>query len=127
MSEVQSEVTNRAKLIKALRSGEYKQAKGKFFETDGSMCFVGLMSRIFNFEAGHKAPQDVASLIGVQKYNIYDFVRQNDNGVSFIQLADQLEQMPITIGSKEEKVLTSTIFNNEAMWFWNPPKTGQLV
>ena len=89
----------KAKWVKALRSGKYKQAKYVFLEADGNMSCLGVLADICgiprsamivntSLEArGKLKPLGVLPIV-IRK----TLSNKNDDGESFLQIADWIEQ-----------------------------------
>lgn len=105
----QQVLENRAKWIKALRSGEYTQCKGVMFDGQGGHCCLGVAAMIFKGDPliknsllplgsmiGPKPYLEVYKLIGTYNGNkSSNIINMNDRlGFSFSKIADELENNP---------------------------------
>lgn len=97
----------RAKWIAALRSGEYRQARGGLIDDTGARCCLGVACAVAGvpddevkarntfinldiFRAGFQ----VELGLDLVKLNILAF--RNDNGLTFAEIADMLEAQAFT-------------------------------
>lgn len=87
------------KWIKALRSGEYKQAQG-FLEHKGHFCCLGVLDNLYpkmNLSGGHEGYLDNFFKIGLNSSSGYlieshwSLAELNDNGYTFDEIADVIQ------------------------------------
>ena len=77
----------KAKWVVALRSGEYKQARG-MLKSDDAYCCLGVLSKQLGLleEDGYALGSDYY----LRTVFYLDLARMNDNGYTFQQIADLL-------------------------------------
>lgn len=82
---------NRQKVVDALLSGEHHQlfgAVGDFRNPEARVCFIGLLCRLWPSHGGIRHLQDKLGI------DINTYIRDNDNGASFADLAARLKAEP---------------------------------
>ena len=88
---------NRAKLCAKLRSGNITQCINTLENDDGHMCVMG----VANFVAhGHSEYEpytrpDYTDFYGFDYNDTWDLAEKNNNGMSFKDLANYIENMPV--------------------------------
>lgn len=109
MSKMNPEI--KAKWLEALRSGEYQQGR-RSLHADGSYCCLGVLCDISNldtwkhrvdgiyayFDCEGFLPSTVADWAGLESRGAYGdeevnhLAEDNDNGKSFLEIADIIEE-----------------------------------
>lgn len=103
---------NRREWVDALRSGQFKQTKGKLKARNGAMCCLGVLAQVagceFYYDASEDgygadnlwgyAPRKAMEFVGLTKRD-GDFLDdnladRNDEGASFAQIATIIESEP---------------------------------
>ncbi len=102
----------KAKWLEALRSGEYKQTKERLATEDGKFCCLGVLCELalaegitskgkdeegIFYDSSHKSmpPTAVLEWSNVSRdYGLttYDIAELNDNGKTFSEIADIIEE-----------------------------------
>lgn len=106
-----NQIALRRKWVKALRSGKYKQTQSKLFDGKGYCC-LGVLCKVagvkpvknkldfFEFMKQEDClPATIRKQIGLNtdygQYNVYEsLATDNDNGLTFKQIADIIESQP---------------------------------
>ena len=89
------------KWVKALRSGEYRQTKGRLIRRDKGkvgFCCLGVLRAICPAVGGGKdkeggiLPIDSAKAVGISRAQQMILAKKNDKGIQFPAIADYIEK-----------------------------------
>lgn len=85
--------------IEALRSGKYKQGKGRLKAADGALCCLGVLSELSGIPyAGEEGllPTEIVGWAGLSERNPFagqcSLAAENDRGTAFPEIADLIEK-----------------------------------
>jgi hypothetical protein len=104
---------NQQKWVDALRSGEYKQCKGRLHDSLGSShCCLGVLNIVaeqngvaLTFDSGIQADPEAEAWVGLStgwgEYRGGSLMANNDDGLSFSEIADIIESEPEGLFVKE--------------------------
>jgi hypothetical protein len=102
---------NRAKWVKALRSGRWKQGTGRLHcrhSVTGKLthCCLGVASRVckmppeFEARGAEQLTLSGAHLLGLDHRHMFHLIYANDSeGKNFSQIADMIEALPMPIAT----------------------------
>lgn len=99
----------KAKWVKALRSGEYEQGAGKLRRADDKFCCLGVLSDLVDDKQWKLSPntrsfvygeyeslcwpsQPVMDHSGLPVIEMNKLAEKNDNGATFAEIADYIEE-----------------------------------
>lgn len=109
---LEQQKANRKLWVKELRSGRIKQGRGQLEKRDGSMCCLGVLSKLSGAERNtdnslitydnnrFAASQTAREWVGLSNdvggydRNIKSLAADNDDGMIFAELADIIEAEP---------------------------------
>lgn len=91
----------REEWVKALRSGEYRQCRGKRHDKKGRHCAVGVLEVVYKSLTGEDLRgiyEYADKLSGIDPldeltYSLHSVDELNDNGKSFKEIADYIEEL----------------------------------
>lgn len=93
---------NRKEICDILRSGKFEQCRNMLYKGNDSknpekVCIRGLISYHFLGDADPiwKDAEYIESRLGLSSNDMSMLIRDNNNGVSFPELADTLEKLPL--------------------------------
>jgi hypothetical protein len=81
------------KWLKALRSGEYQQGRGKLYESENVMCCIGVGAAVLDNDVSRNNTFDCAEIIGLDEEARERLVEMNDKkNWSFERIATWIEK-----------------------------------